>query len=348
MTKSAEKQREYKARLYAAGYKQVQLWVLRDRDKRPVRMDRKAFMHKVDELTAGWKKWELSGLFVELIQIIAVMATKFVPFLRERGVRVFEEVTVETLSDFQDSLLARGLKPQSVNNDLKAVRKAFRYLARKGMIKGNPCPGLQSVTVLRKDQTVRGCYEVKDLKGVFDAPWEDEGAYPLNLLVYTTGMRNGEIRRMRTGDIVERGGCHFIDIRESKTPSGVRLVPLHERVRERLLSYARDKSPDEAVFPCCKSSPMFGKAAVMLGQRLGVSEEELAARHITFYSGRHFWKTLMNCGGLGEEAEEFFMGHKVSGDAAKRYNHRDRQGKDLMARKAGKAFAILDKHLFGS
>jgi hypothetical protein len=87
---------------------------------------------------------------------------------------------------------------------------------------------------------------------------------------------------------------------------------------------------------------------VTLGQRLGVGEEELAARHITFYSGRHFWKTLMNCGGLGEEAEGFFMGHKASGDVAKRYNHRDRQGKDLMARKAGKAFAILDKHLFGS
>jgi integrase len=161
-------------------------------------------------------------------------------------------------------------------------------------------------------------------------------------------MRNGEIRRMRTGDIVERGGCHFIDIRESKTQAGIRLVPLHERVRERLLSYARDKSPDEAVFPCCKSSPRFGKAAVMLGQRLGVSEEELAARHITFYSGRHFWKTLMNYGGLGEEAEEFFMGHKVSGDVAKRYNHRDRQGKDLMARKAGKVFAILDRYLFSS
>jgi hypothetical protein len=67
---NVEKQREYKARLYAAGYKQVQLWVLRDGDKRPVKMDRKAFMHKVDELTAGWKKRELSGLFVELIQII--------------------------------------------------------------------------------------------------------------------------------------------------------------------------------------------------------------------------------------------------------------------------------------
>jgi hypothetical protein len=67
---NVEKQREYKARLYVAGYKQVQLWVPRDGDKRPVKMDRKAFMHKVDELTAGWKKRELSGLFVELTQII--------------------------------------------------------------------------------------------------------------------------------------------------------------------------------------------------------------------------------------------------------------------------------------
>jgi integrase len=73
---------------------------------------------------------------------------------------------------------------------------------------------------------------------------------------------------------------------------------------------------------------------------------ELRAERITFYSGRHFWKTLMNAEGLGEDIEEVFMGHKVSGDAAKRYNHRDKQGRALPARKAKKVFAIPDRRVF--
>jgi len=122
-------------------------------------------------------------------------------------------------------------------------------------------------------------------------------------------------------------------------------------VRERLLAYARGKSPDEPVFRFAGRSAgyaakIFTKAAAILGHRLGMTDEELKERHIVFYSGRHFWKTLMNYGGLGEDAEEFFMGHKVSGDVAKRYNHLDMQGKDVMVKKAKKIFAILDKFIF--
>jgi NAD(P)H-dependent flavin oxidoreductase YrpB (nitropropane dioxygenase family) len=53
---NAESQRKYKARMYEAGYKQVQVWTLRDPGKKPGRMDRNAFIRKVDELAA-----ELSG-----------------------------------------------------------------------------------------------------------------------------------------------------------------------------------------------------------------------------------------------------------------------------------------------
>jgi hypothetical protein len=65
-----------------------------------------------------------------------------------------------------------------------------------------------------------------------------------------------------------------------------------------------------------------------------------------FISGRHFWKTLMNSEGLGDEVEELFMGHRVSGDVSKLYNHKDKQGKGRIIAKAKKVFAILDKKVF--
>jgi hypothetical protein len=56
----------------------------------------------------------------------------------------------------------------------------------------------------------------------------------------------------------------------------------------------------------------------------------------------------MNSGGLGEDIEEIFMGHAVSSDVAKRYNHKDKQGKALMVKKAKRVFSILDKYIFSS
>jgi hypothetical protein len=67
---------------------------------------------------------------------------------------------------------------------------------------------------------------------------------------------------------------------------------------------------------------------------------------ISFYSGRHFWKTMMNAEGLGGDAEEVFMGHKVSADVSRRYNHRDKQGETLVVKTAGRIFSILDRVLF--
>jgi integrase len=77
-----------------------------------------------------------------------------------------------------------------------------------------------------------------------------------------------------------------------------------------------------------------------------MSEEEIGAENITYYSGRHFWKTLMSREGLGEDIEEVFMGHKVKGDVRKRYNHRDRQGRESMVRKARQVLSILDRCVF--
>jgi integrase len=158
-------------------------------------------------------------------------------------------------------------------------------------------------------------------------------------------MRNGEIIRFKIDDIICTEGCRFIEIKVSKTPSGLRLVPLHDFVYHKLKAYASKKNIAEAVFDKLRSET-FSNANKELARRLKVSEEELERENITFYSGRHYWKTLMNSEELGEDIEEMFMGHLVSNNVAKRYNHRDKQGKMRLAMKARQVFTILDQCLF--
>jgi hypothetical protein len=82
-----------------------------------------------------------------------------------------------------------------------------------------------------------------------------------------------------------------------------------------------------------------------MGKIMKITEEELQKQHITYYSGRHFWKTLMSSESLGDDIEEIFMGHKVSGDVSKNYNHKDKRGRAKMLEKAKEVFAILDRKL---
>jgi integrase len=279
----------------------------------------------------------------------SVMVNKFLPFLNDRQIRSFDKITVRLLDDFQDVLLEGGLKPQSVNDDLLAVHKAFKYLSRKGMVQENPCQALAPVPEKQEDKRTHGCYETGRLKGVFDKRWKDKLSYLLNLMIYTTDMRNSEIGSFRTSDIVEFSGCHFINLKHSKTENGIRLVPLHERVYRNVLEYARRRrSGEHAPVFAGVSSYRFTKAYCDLGKLLGLSRDYLKEHNITYYSGRHFWKTLMNACGLGDDVEEIFMGHRVSGDVAKLYNHRDKQGKRLLVKKAREVFKILDRKLFNN
>ena len=276
-----------------------------------------------------------------------IMEYKFIPFLKEQKINRFEEITVPVLDDFQDALLANGLKAKSVNEILTAVNKAFRYLMRKGMIHINPFQNLTPVPDKPDEKKTHGCYELSLLKGIFNKRWKDHVSYMLNLIVYTTNMRNSEIALFSKKDIVTIQGIRFIDLKKSKTENGVRLVPLHENVYRKIRDYVKTRGIDE-------STPIFGdaswhsftKAYRSLGKALKVSDDFLKEKNITFYSGRHFWKTLMSDNGLGENVEEFFMGHKVSGNVAKLYNHHDAKGQKLLVEKAREIFRILDSKLF--
>jgi integrase len=280
------------------------------------------------------------------------MNKKFIPFLREQGVASFAGVTPPVIFNLQDRLLAGGNIPGTVNRYLGSVKAVFDYLFMKGLISENAFDRAKMLkTGGRKARTVRGCLESGRVRGAFNTPWENRRQYLLCLMIYATGMRNSEIEKIRVKDIIAADGVYFIDAVKSKTGNGRRTVPLHPFVYKELAAYAKNLHPESYIFSAKgnhNQSTEYRAANEALGERIGMSAEQMKEQKITYYSGRHFWKTVMNAGGLGEDVEEYFMGHKVSGDVRKRYNHKDKQGKEKLLEKAREIFAVLDKELFES
>jgi integrase len=277
----------------------------------------------------------------------------WIPFLKKNFIKNLEEINTPLLARYQDYCLAKGLKPQTVNHYVSFVSSILDYLVLRGQIKINPCKGLTTLKVKQEDQKVKGCYNISKLKGVFNKKWKNEISYMLSLIMYTTNMRNSEIEKIQVKDIFVIDKIHFIDIDESKTKNGVRIVPLHDFVYRKIMIYIKKHKlkDNDYLFklPNCKrlGSKRYKDAYLELAEYTGYNTDRLKKENITFYSGRHFWKTLMNSAGLGE-VEEYFMGHKVSNDVAKRYNHRDRQGQVKLAERAGRVFKILNAKLFTS
>jgi integrase len=279
------------------------------------------------------------------------MKEQFLSFLQDKGIKTFQEIEPPVIANFQDYLLSRGMKPQSINRYLSSVNCVFNHLLITGAIRENAFDRVKALKMGAKSTEVRGCHSIDKMKGVFNTQWDDFLSYLLCLIIYTTGMRNSEIEKIKVNDIIELDGIHFVDVKESKTENGIRLVPLHIFVYRNIQQYIEQtgKKGENYIFSDHggpNQSTLYNNANILLAQKLKVPEDDLEKQKITFYSGRHFWKTLMSSEGLGDDIEEFFMGHKVSGDVSKNYNHKDKQGKGKQIEKAKEIFAILDKKLF--
>jgi len=286
----------------------------------------------------------------------------WIPFLKKFKITELKEINQQTIIKFQDYCSSFGMKPQSVNHCICHVSRIFDYLLLTRKIQINPCKGIKRLYVDDSDVSIRDCYNVDELSGVFNKRWKNELYYLLCLIIYSTGMRNSEIERIKVKDIITINGCYFIDIPKSKSRFGIRIVPLHNFIYSKLLCYIRKtmKGNDDILFNQSNGRAIprqwYRDANIMLGmftrnkdKKLDYKEVKqiLKNENISFYSGRHWYKTVLNAHDLGD-VEEYFMGHRVTHDVSKRYNHRDKQGQEILVKKAKEVFKILDKLLFAN
>ena len=277
------------------------------------------------------------------------IVNSFVPFLRENKIREFSEVKPVVMNRFQNYLLIKkGLLPQSINRQIGGIKAIFSHLFMTGVIEQNIMKDIAPLRTM--NNKIRGCYSVEDLAGIFKEQWEDKKSYLLCSLIYSAGLRNGEIQNLKAEDIIAKSDIHFLNVAKSKTASGIRVVPLHPKIRLTLEEWIRENhlSGGDCLFMKNRGQRIFKTAKtanVFMGSLLGKVPEELERDNITFYSGRHFYKTMLNLHNLGD-IEELFMGHKVNKKVSERYNHKDKRGERELLKEARKAIEIIDQSLF--
>jgi integrase len=136
----------------------------------------------------------------------------------------------------------KGLAAKTINNILLQGTTALKWAYAENMIPADPAAGL---TRFSGEENRRDILTEAETEALFKIKWQDKRAYIGCLLACTSGLRSGEIRAIRRGDI----GESILDVSHSwsdfegiKSPKNgePRKVPLLPEVRGLLLELLKE------------------------------------------------------------------------------------------------------------
>ncbi|HDR9127760.1 TPA: tyrosine-type recombinase/integrase [Burkholderia vietnamiensis] len=161
----------------------------------------------------------------------------FKRFLAEQGDRPADDYSHEDIKTFKNRLLDTGNTGHTINQYLSAVRTLFGFaIKNKHYHQSNPVDGLM-IAGAKKVTTPRENFSHDELKAIYK--WENYQWLALKpdyfwgpLICLFSGIRIEEATSLELKDIKETDGVVFFKIKDAKTRSGNRSVPIHSTLIE--------------------------------------------------------------------------------------------------------------------
>jgi integrase len=150
------------------------------------------------------------------------------------GTLKISELGRPEIQDMVDELLAKGKSPSTVRNAVMPLRALYRRLVSRDEILLNPTVGLTLPAIRDRRERIARPEEARILLAALSP-----GDRPPWAMALYAGLRRGEIRALRWGDIdfeaglirVERGWDPEVGPIEPKSRAGKRKVPLAKPLR---------------------------------------------------------------------------------------------------------------------
>lgn len=282
-----------------------------------------------------WKKEKsvFNGINASDIKTYDTYINNYViPFLwdelNRRNIEDIEHNDIEKLKNFLLNDLTRtkagkeikGLSPKSTNNILSCLRKMFYYFeVEKGIKTKKPMEANFHIVKSNYKTKERNAIPAKCFKNVFtlkNDKWKNELFYSLCLVGFNTGMRNSEISRIHIDDIEIENGFYFLNVRGTKTENAIRKIPITNFCYEKLNDYY-SKYGDKETKKIFKAN--FQTFSNAIKNFLEIINEDLTGLHITFYSLRHTYKTILASSSITKDIAEYLMGHSNKSGVDKTY-----------------------------
>ena len=277
-------------------------WFLANRSKPPFRSEKthRQNLSALKFLRPRFGKHRLSNITVEDIE--AYLMTRL-----NTGKRVYTK----------SGLQLRGrLKPATVHQELRILRRILNVAVKKRRLAVNPCGSVEFPVALagttRKPHYLSASEQVR--LEAFAAP------YLRNIIVIMVemGLRPyRELIPMRKEQVDLQNG--IVHLPDSKTVNGIADMPMTDRVREAFASQMKQSGDSDYLFPSQQmgsSKPHITRVTKLWDRTL----QRAGLPHFSLYELRHTFATRLSAGGV---ADHFVTQMLRQGDSQvfKRYSH---------------------------
>lgn len=181
---------------------------------------------------------------------------QLIDFLAKRSKFLPGEVKKDDLDGFLEKLKKEDYTPKSISRKINAIRTFFKFLKSEGWVEDDPSASLVHPKIEIKPPRILSAVEYRALR---DACRHDPRTAAIVELLLQTGIRIGELRRLKLSDVEfgEDGKPGRLRVGEwGKTAE--REVPLNKPAQEALRSYldTRTETDEETVFVTKTGRPL--------------------------------------------------------------------------------------------
>lgn len=226
------------------------------------------------------------------------------------------------------------MHPRTAKKHVTALRGYFDYLRRRGLVgfneqRDNPWndqiqPNRARKAIAGQDEQERPFTDAEVLSLL--GPASEEGTFDKQVVEVLTigllsGMREGEIARLRVRDIVDGGDGHglIFDVKDAKTGAGLRRVPVHSHLEPIIRILTEGKDAGDWLYTEFADMPdpgdTFGKRFRRYREVRGVDDKREGRRRslVNFHSARRWLVTQAHRAGFAEDIVAAIVGHEYEG-----------------------------------
>ncbi len=159
-------------------------------------------------------------------------ASTFKKLIEYFSKKEISNISIENYEDFRDFLAKKhNLKNKTINNHITYTNKFLKFAVSRKLIKENNLEGIES---LKEEDVDKENFTDEDIKNIFAYEYE-QNIKDYFLIAAYSGMRSGEIHQLTNDDIIKEKDIYIFDVKDSKTKAGLRKVPIHQDILERVL-----------------------------------------------------------------------------------------------------------------